>query len=208
MGENLKALESRISVTLKTVLIAGDSISFGYAPLVAESLSGMFSVATLPENGGTSENLLARVDEWLIKPRFDIIQVNCGLHDLATGRSTLQNRAPIKRYRENVLRLMRILESSGSQVAWATTTPVLFWRHRKNKAFDRREMDVLLYNKAATGLAKKLQIPVNDLHDVVARAGREACISQDGVHMTDFGNRVLSEAVSRFIGRLAEGKTQ
>ena len=37
---------------------------------------------------------------------------------------------------------------------------------------------------------------VNHLHDAVARGGLEQCVCEDGVHMTEFGNRLLAEAVA------------
>jgi len=40
---------------------------------------------------------------------------------------------------------------------------------------------------------------VNDLHDVILRNDFSKCLTQDGCHMTEFGNDVLSDAVAEVI---------
>ena len=42
-------------------------------------------------------------------------------------------------------------------------------------------------------------LPVNDLNDVIVRNDFTKCISEDGCHMTEFGNEVLSDAVATAI---------
>jgi len=42
-------------------------------------------------------------------------------------------------------------------------------------------------------------IPVNDLYEVIVCNGFSKCISEDGCHMTDYGNEVLSDAVGKSI---------
>lgn len=185
------------------VLIAGDSISFGYGPGVAAELAGQFDIHNLPENGGTSANLLAHLEEWFVKPRFDIIQVNCGLHDLAFSRETRTHRVPLPDYVANLSRMIPRLRETPSRLVWAATTPVVYSKHRANKPFDRREGDVIRYNRAAAKIMRRHGLATNDLHGVVEDAGRERCVGGDGVHMTDLGNRVLASAVSECVRSLA-----
>ena len=45
------------------------------------------------------------------------------------------------------------------------------------------------------------QIFVNDLHNVIIQNGFIRCLTEDGCHMTEFGNEVLSDAVVEAIGR-------
>ncbi len=185
------------------VLLAGDSISFGYGPKVAEILQGRFEVHNLPANGGTSANLLAHLEDWVVKPCFDIIHLNCGLHDLAIEREAGRHRVPLDLYRQNVETIVRrVGKETRSLLAWATTTPVIYRRHRSHKSFDRREGDVVLYNRVACRIMARHGILVDDLHRVVERAGRDACVGEDGVHMTDLGNDLLSKTVAGFLLRL------
>ncbi len=185
------------------VLLAGDSMSFGYGPNVAKILHGAFEVHNLPGNGGTSANLLFHVDDWMVKPCFDIIHLNCGLHDLALVRETGCHRVPLDYYEENLHKIiLKLKEETRSVLVWANTTPVIYHRHRSHKAFDRQEKDVISYNKVAAGVMARHGVTTNDLHRVVEEAGRERCISEDGVHMTDFGNDLLARTLANLLRSL------
>jgi len=188
------------------VLLAGDSISFGYGPKVAEILRGTFEVQNLPANGGTSANLLAHLEDWMVKPCFDIVHLNCGLHDIAIEREAKRHRVPPTLYRENVERIvLRLRKQTPAVLAWATTTPVIYRRHRSHKDFDRREGDVVRYNRIASRIMARHQVLVDDLHRVVEQFGRGACIREDGVHMTDLGNDLLARSVADFLSHLGTG---
>ncbi len=185
------------------VLLAGDSISFGYGSLVQAILRNKFEVSNLPENGGTSANLLAHIDDWMVKPGYDIIHVNCGLHDIAIECETRRHRAPLEQYRMNVEEIIRRLKDETSAIiVWATTTPVIDERHTARKGFDRHEQDVSVYNEAARRIMLKLNVPINDLHRVIEDAKKEICIGPDGVHMTETGYALLAKAVTEFFSTL------
>ena len=186
------------------VLLAGDSISMGYGPLVAEMLGESHEVRLLPENGRTSARLLDRVDEWMIAPGWDVIHFNCGLHDISRKRDRTRTATPIGDYERNLRELVtRLRAESGAALAWATTTPVIDERHHARKPFDRRGDDVRQYNAAALRVVQEAGLPVDDLHAVIESAGREECLGPDGVHMTEKGNRHLAEAVAAFVRVLA-----
>lgn len=186
--------------TYPQVLLAGDSISFGYGPKVAELLVDELSVGNLPRNGGTSENLLDHIGEWMVEPGYDIIHFNCGLHDLALVRETGLHRVPPDSYRRNLGEIVEILAGeTEATLVWASTTPVVYNRHRAHKDFDRREKDVLRYNKIARSVMADQGVVLDDLHRVVEEAGRERCVGEDGVHMTENGYDLLSRAVARLL---------
>ena len=162
-----------------------------------------FEISTLSGNGGTSTNLLSRLDEWFVRPKFDFIHVNCGLHDLARDRDAFGPRVPLDRYEANLIQIIRRLQGeTRSVLAWASTTPVIDERHAARKGFDRREEDVMAYNDVALRMTEEEGLPVNDLHRVVEQTGLEECIGEDGVHVTDLGNAVLVDAVTEFLTRL------
>lgn len=185
------------------VLLIGDSIRMGYAPLVTEKLRGQFDVSGPEENAGTSRNTLEHLDQWLVGINADIIHVNCGLHDLAR-EDTLLHRVAVEEYKRNLdLILSRLKTGMSAKIVWATTTPVIDEWHRNVKSFERRQEDVLLYNNAAIRAAQQHGVQINDLHAVIESAGRENCLTTDGVHMNEIGNRLLAEAVSDCIRRIA-----
>jgi lysophospholipase L1-like esterase len=185
---------------MKKVILIGDSIRIGYSPFVARELEGEAEIWGPEANGGTSRNILANLDEWVIARDADVVHINCGLHDLArdwdedgTPRVV---RVPLEEYSPNVRRILSRIQESGKKVIWATTTPVHEENH-KSKGFDRLEGDVLRYNEAATRVAGELGVPVNDLYRVVQDAGEASGLLPDGVHFTPEGSTRLGNAVAQ-----------
>jgi len=187
---------------MKKIILLGDSIRMVYQPVVIEKLRGEFEVWEPEGNGGTSENVLAHLDEWAIRQTSDIIHLNCGLHDLALKEDSAP-RVPIEAYEGNVRTILsRLKQETSSRIIWATTTPVIDEWHRQVKSFERREEDVLRYNAVATRVAEECRVEIDDLHAVIVSAGPEKCLMPDGVHMNEFGNELLAQAVSDFIRHL------
>ena len=67
---------------MKTIVLIGDSIRMGYQEKVREQLADWAYVWVPEENGGTSENILAHLDKWVLSRRADVVHINCGLHDI------------------------------------------------------------------------------------------------------------------------------
>jgi dienelactone hydrolase/lysophospholipase L1-like esterase len=184
-------------------VLIGDSIRLGYALRVAERLAGKAIVISTPENGGDSGNVLAHVDEWVIKHKPDVVHWNCGLHDLKRSKKDGRHQIELDRYAENLRRFFsRIRERSDAGLVFADTTPILDERHaRRGADFDRTESDVRKYNAAAIALMGELGIPVDDLHWIVQQGGPETMLGSDGTHYTAAGSDRLAEAVADCILR-------
>ena len=182
---------------MKTVVLIGDSTRMGYQESVCELLAGRAEVWAPEENGGTSENVLAHLNEWALSRQADVVHVNCGLHDLKKefGRDTAA--VPLGNYADNVRTILtRLKTETDATIAWATSTPVNQEWHHKNKPFDRFEADVVAYNTAATDIARELDIIVNDLFSVVNSAGRDSLLLPDGVHFSPEGCALLGRRVA------------
>lgn len=183
---------------MKSVILIGDSIRMGYQPVVERELEGLADVRGPGENGGTSDNVLAHLDEWAVSRGADLVHVNCGLHDVKRLRDADGIEVPLDRYRSNVEEILRTLvERTSARVIWATTTPVNERRHAERKGFDRHERDVAAYNRAAVDVARELGVEVNDLWEAVTRAGCDGLLAEDGVHFTQAGYGLLGRAVAR-----------
>lgn len=181
------------------VLLIGDSISVAYTPYAAEALGGQVAVAHSEGNAEDSRRVRERLDDWLAADAdAAVVHFNCGLHDLKLPRDGRGHQVPLEAYMENLQEIVERLKASGRRLIWATTTPVIYERHRW-KGFDRREEDVQAYNAAAAGIMTAHAIPINDLHEVVVRAGTEACLRDDGVHMTAEASRRLGRAVAEAV---------
>jgi lysophospholipase L1-like esterase len=182
------------------VVLIGDSIRQGYQDVVARELAAAADVWGPRENGGTSANVLAHLDNWLIARKPEIVHLNCGLHDLRAERVSKEKAVPLNQYIENIDRIFRrILQETDAALVWASTTPVNEEWHTREKPFDRYEADVEAYNRAAREAAVRMSVPVNDLFEVVMRAGRDRLLSRDGVHFTEEGSALLGKAVAAAI---------
>ncbi len=185
---------------MKQVVLIGDSIRMGYQETVRETLAGRADVWGPEQNGGTSENLLAHVEEWIVARQPDILHLNCGLHDLRKEFGQEASVVPLDRYAENVRAILDgALTKTKATVIWALTTPVNQAWHRERKLFERWENDVVAYNKVATDIARQRGIAVNDLFAVVMEAGRDKALLPDGVHFTPAGYALLGKAVAECI---------
>lgn len=197
------------------VLLMGDSIRLGYAPLVAKNLEGVADVFGFPENGGDTNATLKQIDGWVKegKPPFApmpspetapplIVHFNCGLHDLKFGKKTEKHQVPIDEYEKNLREIVRKLKQATPHVTFATTTPILDDRHAGRKAdFDRFDRDVKAYNERAVKVMLELGVPVDDLNRVVQDGGPAEMLGKDGTHYTPAGNQRLADAVTDVVKR-------
>ena len=180
---------------LPAVLLIGDSIRAGYQPFVAEALRGVAEVVSGADYGGTSAHIRANLDGWLRVRRYDLVHLNCGLHDLARRPATEPN-VPLAEYRDNLQAILDRLAEIRVPAVWAATTPVDEGRHHRNKPFDRLEADVTAYNAAALEIARAHGLAVDDLYGAAVTRGWTDHLTRDGVHFTEEGYRLLGGAVA------------
>jgi lysophospholipase L1-like esterase len=187
---------------LPRVLLLGDSIRLGYAPLVAKKLAGKAEVVSPPENAADTANTLKMLDQWLADARPAVVHFNCGLHDLKLDRKTKSHQVPLDQYRANLKAIVERLREATPHVIFASTTPILDDRHAARKAgFDRLDTDVRTYNARAIREMGRLGVPVNDLYEVVRDGGSADLLDKDGTHYTPAGNERLADAVADSIRR-------
>ncbi|MBA4064120.1 MAG: hypothetical protein C0501_10485 [Isosphaera sp.] len=191
------------------VLLVGDSIRLGYAPLVAKRLDGAADVFGFPENGGDTAATLKQLDGWVKdrKPPFDkagplVVHFNCGLHDLKFGKKAGKHQVPVEEYAANLKAIVGQLKAVPPHVVFASTTPILDDRHAGRKAdFDRFDKDVQAYNAAAVKVMADLGVPVDDLNRIVRDGGPGELLGKDGTHYTPAGNERLADAVTDVVRR-------
>lgn len=183
---------------LPKVVLLGDSIRLGYAPLVAKRLEGKAVVISTPANGGDSANVLKNLDEWVIREKPALVHFNCGLHDLKLSKKTKQHQVEQGQYEANLKEIVaRIRKETAAAIVFANTTPIIDERHAKRGGdFDRLEADVERYNAAALRLLREAGVPVHDLHWVVDKGDRNKLLGNDGTHYTREGYERLAEAVA------------
>ena len=185
---------------MKVVLI-GDSIRMGYQPLVVEKCPAV-DVWGPAQNCRHSLWALDRFKEWVMDQEPDLVHANFGIHD-ASIQPDGEHQILLPQYRLCLQRFIAKCENLGkTQMIWATTTP-LYARDPEKPMAEwplREQHEIDEYNAAALEIVQGEGLPVNDLHDVIVRSDFTKCLTEDGCHMTDFGNEVLSDAVVEAIG--------
>lgn len=202
---------------MKELFVLGDSISLHYRPYLAAMVRGVYAStvnakeAALAEadldnpmgiNAGDSGRALERLrsfcDTGLLA--YDVITVNCGLHDIKRDRETGAYQVPIERYRENLAQIAALLLAQPGKPYWVRTTPVEDTRHNARAEFHRYAADVDAYNAAADEIIQGAGIPLIDLHGFTENLEGERFI--DHVH---FDERVRALQAAFIAGHIWQG---
>jgi len=185
------------------VVLIGDSIRLGYAPIVAQRLAGRAIVFSPEPNGGDSNNVLRNLENWVISEKPDVVHLNAGLHDLKLSKKTKQHQVETGPYEANLREIVaRIRKETSASLVFGNTTPILDeWHAKRGADFDRLEADVERYNTIATAVMKEAAVPVHDLHGIITEGGVARLLGPDGTHYTQEGYQRLGEAVADSIQR-------
>lgn len=150
---------------VKSIHVVGDSISMHYGPYLAQYLGPAYAysrkegrVGNLdrPEgdNGGDSSMVLAYLRECAAARKYwDILAINCGLHDVKRHSGRLQISAGD--YERNLVQiLVKVVRRLADYVIWIRTTPVIDEIHNARMSdFQRFNADVEQYNAIADEVA-------------------------------------------------------
>jgi hypothetical protein len=181
------------------VLLIGDSIRMGYAPLVKQQLANKAIVKWPEENCEDSGKILNNIEKYIELNKPDLIYINCGLHDIKSERGTNKKKNPIETYESNLNKIISVIKSKGIKILWASTTPVIEEWHNKIQSFDRLNKDINQYNEIASKVMLAQGIRIIDHYQVIEKADKQASFKKDGVHYTDKGSEILSATVSQEI---------
>ena len=177
---------------MRKLYVIGDSISIQYGPYLQEYLSGILDYSRKsgdphdlddPEgaNGGSSRQVLDYLKELKqAGTHFDILMLNCGLHDIKRDLRINELSITPDEYAANLSSILELSSELSNDVVWVSTTPVITEIHNSRSVnFHRFAEDVLLINDIA---ASQLKIPIIDLHSFTLKFGADAF--KDHVHYT------------------------
>ena len=178
----------------KKVALLGDSIRlFGYGKVVPSLLKGKATVFQPKENCKFSKNMMRMIFDLQSELKdCDVIHFNCGLWDVANIVGDGKLFSSDEEYKQNVLRIAKMLLSFTKNVIFATTTPVKPEHpHNKNE-------DILRFNALVVPELQAMGIEINDLHSLVAEdvAGN---ICDDYIHLTKLGAERCGKQVAALI---------
>ena len=169
---------------LPRVLLIGDSVSRGYTQATRKALEGKANVHRAPANCGPTAAGVQKLDIWLGEGQWDVIHFNFGIHDRAT---------PLPDYQSRLESIIERLKKRARHVVWATTTPIPDDPAKKQVA-----TSIVERNAAAAELAKKHQLPVDDLFTAITPHLAELQNPND-VHFNPAGYEFLGLRVAESI---------
>lgn len=181
----------------KTVFVIGDSVSIHYGPFLKEMIKSRYNFGRTSEivdgdldkpvgaNAGDSKMVLEYLrDEYNKGTTYNILLLNCGLHDIRIDRVTKQIQVKEWEYEENLNIISDLALKMSKRVMWITTTPVLDVIHNhRNEGFLRYNKDVILYNSIAENIMGEYQISCVDLYTFTNSLGDD--IYSDHVHFKE-----------------------
>ena len=186
------------------IALLGDSIRVGagcvpgYGERVSELLSPDFDVYQPEDNCKYAKYMLRLLfDHYQAMKDCSIVHFNVGHWDVCDlfGDGTFSSD---EEYRENVVRIARLLKSRHKAVIFATTTPV------RNENPYNKNSNINRFNAIAIEALKKEGIIINDLNSLLV-GDIERYICPDLIHLSAEGVEVCATAVADIIRKTAEG---
>ncbi len=178
------------------VLLLGDSIRMSYQPAVRELLADEAEVVGPGENGQFALYTQGAIDRWL--PQLgtpDVVHWNNGLHDVGHRPNRCPHQIPLEMYAGELPHILWRLRETGADVIWATTTPVHPDRPWSDTNWSWRNAEIDAYNIAALKVMRSRDVPINDLHALVA-ADYDRMLCPDQLHLSAEGVRTCAAAVA------------
>ena len=174
------------------ILLVGDSITQGYYGRVAGLLSGKAYVGSLTTSLSVCDPKFLDVLKPILDSfRFSVIHFNNGIH----GKDY-----SLEAYKKSLDKTFRFLreKAQGARIVWASTTPARF-----RPASKERNAQILARNRAALELAKKYNLPVDDLY---ALSKDLDPLHRDDFHYKPKAIQAQARAVARFLERFIPKK--
>ena len=177
----------------KSVLLLGDSIRLGYAPIVRQRLEGIAQVISPEDNCRHTQYTFINLAAWqqlVPDPRqVAVVYWNNGQWDAAHWDGDPLPLNPIRTYCDMLVRIARKLRKQYpyAEIVFATTTSV-------DPMMDPRAAEeIRAYNSAAVDTMRQYGIRVDDLHGVLDQAGP---MFRDYCHLTSDGYQLLGNHVA------------
>lgn len=187
-----------------TIVFLGDSITQqggepeGYVSLFKLLLDvGGYEtrVVNAGIGGHKSNDMLARLDEDVLKHKPTWVSVSCGVNDVWHGEKGV----PLPDYKKNMTEIVDRCLKTGAKVLLLTATPIF------EDVNSSENMKLAPYNEFLRKLAKQKKILLCDLNQEFSRwyslkLNDKKLMTTDGVHMNPRGNRLMAIQVAKALG--------
>ncbi|KOF56954.1 hypothetical protein AGR56_10145 [Clostridium sp. DMHC 10] len=188
--------EKIISLNKRNIFVIGDSVSIHYGPFLNKMIKDKFNYdrkrgidqalvdldTPVGANAGDSRMVLSYLQEECKKnTKYDVLLLNCGLHDIRVNRETNEIQVGIEEYQENLIEIIKLSKTMSNKFIWVGLTPIIDKIHNSRKeGFLRHSRDAENYNNAALQIMKEYDVPCIDMYNFTKNLGED--IYFDHVH--------------------------
>lgn len=201
--------------TRTRVVAFGDSITRGYNLPVGAAWVDLLAarrdraghpvaVYNAGGNGNTSTDGRRRLDSEVLIHLPGLVLVEFGGNDAVEG----ERHVTVDDFDRNLVAIHEAVTARGGRIILLTFPPVIDDWHFAGRSpyYQARgglDREVERYRQRTREVAARLGVPLFDLdhllRDFIKTRGPDAYINRDGVHLTAEGNRVVAEAVEKFL---------
>lgn len=197
----------------RSIFVIGDSISIHYGPYLKAFIQEKFNYDRRREigealknldkpigaNAGDSSMVLKYLQEEMDKQvKYDILLLNCGLHDIRVDRNTLELQIKAEQYKRNLEEIIDLAKMLSKEVFWITTTPIIDKIHNSRKeGFWRFSKDLDTYNAIAEEVMIKENIKTIDLYNFTKGFGEK--VYCDHVHFKEDIRKLQAEYIAGYL---------
>lgn len=198
LATTLFAMYSGTNIKKVNILIIGDSISIGYTPFVKKSLKTVANVVHNEGNAQSSSNGVAKIQDWIGSEKWDIIQFNFGLWDVAyrpAGSMKLDKvngtiTTPPDIYQTNLEKIVQELLKTKAKLIFVTTSYIPVDEP------GRIAGDEDVYNAIALKVMRKYGITVNNITVASKKIHEKNGLGTNNVHYNEKGYKELSTVIT------------
>ena len=180
----------------RKIFVIGDSVSIHYGPYLKKIIKHKFdydrkrgieqALTDLDSPIGANAGDSVMVMDYLAQEskrntKYDILLINCGLHDVRIDRSLNKVQVELEEYKMNLRKIIEISKSMSNKTIWIGLTPVIDEIHNsRSEGVLRYSKDVQAYDLAAKEIMSDNNIPCIDMYNFTKNLGAD--IYSDHVH--------------------------
>lgn len=180
----------------RKIFVVGDSVSIHYGPYLKKMIKDKFEYdrkrgleqaltdldRPIGANAGDSRMVKEYIiDEYHKNTKYDILLINCGLHDVRVERESNKIQVELEEYKVNLVKIIEVSNEMANKVIWVGLTPVKDEIHNSRKeGFLRYDKDAYAYDFAAKTIMEQHKVPWMDMHNFTRNLGDD--IYSDHIH--------------------------
>lgn len=197
----------------RKIFVIGDSVSIHYGPYLKKIIEDKFdydrkrgieqALADLDKpigaNAGDSKMVLEYlIEEFEKNTKYDILLINCGLHDIRVDRFSNKIKVELEEYKLNLNKIIKLSKVMANETIWIGLTPVVDKIHNSRKGGCLRySKDVISYDNSAKQIMRECNIPYIDIYNFTKNLGAD--IYSDHVHFKEDVKKLQAAFIAEYL---------